>query len=88
MDNEYPKISPIGTILFNKLQEEYEDKVLEKLNSDSIDLKEVISVLFFRQTAILNECRIIIDAMIKNDVPLSNEIKSIIENGELRGKND
>lgn len=86
MSNEYPKISPIGTILFNKLHEEYEDKVLERLAPG--DLEGVIDVLLFRQTAILNECRIIIDAMIKNNVPLSNEIKSIIENGELRGKND
>lgn len=86
MDNEYPKISPIGTILFNKLQEEYEDKILERLATGG--LEGAIDVLLFRQTAILNECRMIIDAMIKNNVPLSNEVKSIIKNGELGGKND
>lgn|GEM_PF-6434897 len=86
MDNEYPKISPIGTILFNKLHEEYEDRVLERLATGG--LEGAIDVLLFRQTAILNDCRVIIDTMVKNNIPLSNEIKSIIENGEKESKND
>lgn len=85
-NNEYPKTTEIGSIVFTKAQEEFDERDINALKNAK-DLSDAINILLDRQTAILNACRTIIHAMIENNIPLSKEMKSIIECGKLKGEN-
>lgn len=56
-NKKYPYNSEIGTLIFNKPEEEFEKRVIESLHT--ADINSAIGVLFARQTCLINDVRMI-----------------------------
>ena len=56
-DKKYPYNSEIGTLIFNKPEEEFEEKITKLLHTANIN--SAIGVLLARQTCLINDVRMI-----------------------------